>query len=989
MRAVDCAIMAKGSTRRRYATFAITAAVLVPIGVDTAPAAAVLPAGFADTVVWGSGQGIVNPAAVAFAPNGEAFVAEQDGRIWSFANSNDTSATLMADLRPVVYTPGDHGISDIVVDPQYPTRPYVYAQYTLDAAPGANPPSYNDNCPNQNVPGCPTRARVVRIEVGGGVMVGNETILFEGGCFHGPYHGPAGIDFGADGYLYAASGEGARTLTLDWGQSGSPANPCGDPPGAIGVEPTLPTSESGSLRSQDLRTMSDPLGYNGTVIRIHPDTGLPANDNPLIGSTDLHARKTIAHGLRMPWRISFRPDSDELYIGDVGANTHEEIDRIPDVADGTVENFGWPCYEGTPRMTAWDGADSTLCESLYADGPTAVATPHLQWTHAGQVVAGDGCPSGAGAVTGLAFYESGPYPAAYDGAMFFSDLVRDCIYVTFPDATGVPNPASTLLFASGIQGIADLTVSPAGELYYTSLFGCNCVRRIRYSAGNAEPNAVATADVTYGSLPLNVQFDASTSSDPEGGTLQFAWDLDGDGQYDDSTIVNPSRSYPNAATIDVGLRVTDPLGGFDTDVLRVQPGESPPNVNVTQPTATTFAVGDVIPFAASATDSGDGGLSASAFSWEVVEYHCNPANPTQCHQHQLQQFDGAASGSFVAPDHELPSNLEVRLTVTDSAGLTATAARAIQPRTETLAMRSNPPGIALGVNLVTATTPSDVAVIERSEPIVSAPLTAQIAGTDYEFIGWSDGGAAAHPLPPVESPQTLTATYRAVPIAVPTLAVVAEPAGIGSTFIDVPVSLTFATDRTVTIPWSTIGHTATSGADFVAASGTVTIPIGQTQGVARVTVLGDLIDEADELLLVSFQSPTNAKLGGFFGLGFGVIADDDPLPVILPTVASVVEGDVGTTTVQIPVFLDRPSGRTVTAGFVTLPWTAAQGSDFDPAWGTVTFAPGQTQTTVPVTVRKDTVDETDEMFFIWVVEPTNAIVGGFSGIGVGQILDDD
>jgi glucose/arabinose dehydrogenase/PKD repeat protein len=987
MRAVDFAAMAKGATRRRSAVFVITAAVLVPIGADAA--AAVLPPGFADTVVWGSGQGIVNPAAVAFAPNGEAFVAEQDGRIWSFANGNDTSATLMADLRPVVYTPGDHGISDIVVDPQYPARPFVYAQYTLDAAPGTNPPSYNDNCPNQNVPGCPTRARVVRLEVDNGSMVGSETILFEGGCFHGPYHGPAGIDFGADGYLYAASGEGARTLTLDWGQSGSPPNPCGDPPGAIGVEPTLPASESGSLRSQDLRTMNDPLGYNGTVIRIHPDTGLPADDNPLIASDDLQARKTIAHGFRMPWRIAFRPDSDELYVGDVGANSYEEIDRIPDVADGTVENFGWPCYEGTPRMTAWDGADSTMCEALYAAGPAAVTTPHLEWPHAGQVVSGDGCPSGAGAVTGLAFYEGGPYPADYDGAMFFSDLVRDCIYVTFADATGVPDPTSTLLFASGIQGIADLTVSPAGELYYTSLFGCNCVRRIRYSAGNAEPNAVAAADVTYGSLPLNVQFNASASSDPEGGALQFAWDLDGDGQFDDSTIANPSRAYTNAATIDVGLRVTDPLGAVDTDIVRVRPGESPPDVNLIEPTATTFAVGDSVAFSATATDLSDGPLPASAFAWEVVEYHCNPANLTQCHQHQLQQFDDVVSGSFLAPDHELPSNLEVRLTVTDSAGLTATASRAIEPLTQLLSMRSNPPGITLGVNLVAAATPSDVAVIESSEPIVSAPLAAKIGGTDYEFVGWSDGGAAAHAIPPVVGPRTLTADYRAIPIAVPALAVVTEPAGSGSAFIDIPVTLTFATDRTVTIPWTTVGHTATSGADFAAASGTATIVPGQTQTTVRITVLGDLLDEADEVLLVSFQTPTNAKLGGFFGLGFGVITDNDPLPVILPTLASVAEGDSGTTTVQIPVLLDRPSGRAVSAGFVTLPWSASQGSDFDPAWGTVTFAPGQTQTTVSVTVRADTVDEADEVFFIWVVEPTNAIVGGFSGIGVGQIIDDD
>ena len=64
----------------------------------------------------------------------------------------------------------------------------------------------------------------------------------------------------------------------------------------------------------------------------------------------------IAYGLRNPFQFEFRPGTDELWVGDVGWSAREEINRIADVNDTTVENFGWPCYEGSssslPAMTA-------------------------------------------------------------------------------------------------------------------------------------------------------------------------------------------------------------------------------------------------------------------------------------------------------------------------------------------------------------------------------------------------------------------------------------------------------------------------------------------------------------------------------------------------------------------------------------------------------------------------------------------------------------
>jgi hypothetical protein len=73
----------------------------------------------------------------------------------------------------------------------------------------------------------------------------------------------------------------------------------------------------------------------------------------------------------------------------------------------------------------------------------------------------------------------------------------------------------------------------------------------------------------------------------------------------------------------------------------------------------------VIEFAGSATDAQDGPLPPSALSWDLILHHC----PSNCHTHPLQTFTGAG-GSLSAPDHEYPSHLELRLTATDSGGLT-------------------------------------------------------------------------------------------------------------------------------------------------------------------------------------------------------------------------------------------------------------------------------------------------------------------------------
>ena len=172
----------------------------------------------------------------------------------------------------------------------------------------------------------------------------------------------------------------------------------------------------------------------------------------------------------------------------------------------------------------------------------------------------------------------------------------------------------------------------------------------------------------------------------------------------------------------------------------------------------TWSVGQALPFAGTATDVQDGPLPASAYSWELLMHHC----PSNCHTHAVEVTTGVTSGAFDAPDHEYPSHLELRLTVTDSGGLQDTAGVLLQPRTVNLTLAANVPGIELTLDNASGPAPFTETVIEDSAHTLSAPATQDVGGVRYAFRSWSDGGARVHSVT-ATGPATYTAEYaRAV-----------------------------------------------------------------------------------------------------------------------------------------------------------------------------------------------------------------------------------
>lgn len=192
--------------------------------------------------------------------------------------------------------------------------------------------------------------------------------------------------------------------------------------------------------AQDLTTLL------GAILRLDVDNGDPyaiPEDNPFIGVED--ARDEIwAYGLRNPWRFSFDPLTGDMYIGDVGQETWEEINVLPAGEGGW--NFGWPETEGFDCTQFTQGCDP----NLYV--PPAVVVPN-----AGAV---------ACSITGGYVYRGDSSSSMY-GRYLFGDFCSGTIWAM--DDTGGGEWQHEVLLDTTIN-ISSFGQDAAGEIYVTDLY---------------------------------------------------------------------------------------------------------------------------------------------------------------------------------------------------------------------------------------------------------------------------------------------------------------------------------------------------------------------------------------------------------------------------------------------------------------------------------------------------------------------------------------
>ncbi|MCI0690404.1 IPT/TIG domain-containing protein [candidate division KSB1 bacterium] len=192
-------------------------------------------------------------------------------------------------------------------------------------------------------------------------------------------------------------------------------------------------------------------------------------------------------------------------------------------------------------------------------------------------------------------------------------------------------------------------------------------------------------------------------------------------------------------------------------------------------------------------------------------------------------------------------------------------------------------------------------------------------------------------------------------------------------------------NQVVTVDYATADGTATAGSDYVAAFGTLTFSPGTTTQTIAVVVNSDALDEPNETFFVNLSNPANATIAD--NQGQGTIIDDDSPPSISINDVTVTEGNAGTIDAVFTVTLSAASGQVVTVDYATSDGTAAAGSDYVAASGTLTFSPGTTTQTIAVAVNGESLDEPNEAFFVNVSNPANATIA--DNQGQGTIVDDD
>jgi hypothetical protein len=188
----------------------------------------------------------------------------------------------------------------------------------------------------------------------------------------------------------------------------------------------------------------------------------------------------------------------------------------------------------------------------------------------------------------------------------------------------------------------------------------------------------------------------------------------------------------------------------------------------------------------------------------------------------------------------------------------------------------------------------------------------------------------------------------------------------------------------VTVGYATANGTAAAGSDYAAQSGTLTFNPGQTAQSVIIDVLGDdLASEDNETFAVNLSAPSGANIAD--GEATGTIVDDEVMPAVSISDATVIEGSSASATFSVT--LSHQSAEDVAVDYATVAGSAAAPADFDAVSDTLNFAAGSTAKSIVVPIKDDTLDEPIESFSIELRNHPKALAADVQGRGV--ILDDE
>jgi len=345
--------------------------------------------------------GLSSPVDIANAGDnsGRLFVVQQGGVIKVF----DASFNALGDFLTVsgISSGGERGLLSLAFHPAYASNGFFFVYYT-------NLNGDIEIARYHTPPGTPNIADPASKQV---IL----TIPHPGQN----NHNGGKLNFGADGYLYFATGDGGGG---------------GDVPN---------NAQTGTV------LLGKMIRINVTTTATPPFYTIPS-DNPYLAPGDNILDEIWAFGLRNPFRWSFDRLTHDMWIADVGQNAWEEVNHRVAGSTGGI-NYGWHCMEGTHSFSATDGCPLAPAFGNYA--PPMLDYPHDNAT-------------GGFAIIGGYVYRGAASPAMA-GYYIFADEVSNNVWLLPPGGAA----ADTIEFRNALANISSFGEAENGELYAVSLNG--------------------------------------------------------------------------------------------------------------------------------------------------------------------------------------------------------------------------------------------------------------------------------------------------------------------------------------------------------------------------------------------------------------------------------------------------------------------------------------------------------------------------------------
>ncbi len=578
---------------------------------------------------------LAEPMDIVVTENSLVYWIERKGAIHTYNPGMDQTKQI---TQMEVYTGEEDGLLGIVLDPDFAENQWAYIFYS---PPGDEPKQHVSRftltpdslhlCTEQVIIEIPTQR--------------------EECC-----HSAGDLVFDREGNLYISTGDNT------FSRASEGFTPLDERPGRSPFD-----SQKSSANSND---------HRGKILRIHPEkdgsyTIPEGNLFPKDGSKGLP--EIYVMGARNPFTMAYNLDKNWLYWGDVGPDGNVTAERGPTAHDeinfaAKPGNYGWPYFNANnlayadynfeteelgPRFDPLNPKNTSVNNTGIVDLPPAV--PAMVYYSFDETPAFPGVGKGSRSIGAGEVYNyrearkhGYEFPAYYHNKLFAFDWARDWIMVISQDEEGNFQSIEPFLDNSVLASPIAMDFGPDGTLYvleygigyFTDNHDSKLIK-LEFVNGNRPPVAHFESSSLNGSLPLEVDLDASRSTDPDGQSLEYSWRINGENMTGAST----SYTFSQAGAYLIELIVKDPDGASASYTKTAIAGNTAPEVAIAfEQNSSFYQPGEPISYQVMVTDREDGtlgeGISPNQVQVNLTKYEGSD-NRAAASLAQLDQLDGA------------------------------------------------------------------------------------------------------------------------------------------------------------------------------------------------------------------------------------------------------------------------------------------------------------------------------------------------------------